>query len=676
MLQFKNNTWMIETVDELPNFFGAETIYLDFETSSGNPKLDSLNPWHNCKVHGFAITVDDVPEAYYIPYSSFNEEDKARIRVWLAAILMGCNQWINQNIKYDAHVCTNDLGINHTCWLVCTLTLSKIIDSDRIMRGGYGLDALSLSWLGEDISEYYNALLPYLKDNKDFGRIPHDIIAPYNGQDILTTRRLVKYINSKCPEQCYGVWDTEIELTRNLWQMERNGLPIHDVKELKLEQFKILNRLCKIDDELTKLVGFSFNPASPDQVYEVLCVHYGLPIIAYTKNQDTGEFTNNASFDKHALKAYGARPDAPKDVIKLVEEFRELSQYINLFVGPWQSMAVFSIDDQIYYLHSTYNQAVRTGRMSCSEPNAQQLSKRAKKLIKPRKGYAFISIDYSQIEFRFIVHYIEDIKAIQAYCENPDTDFHILVAGWCEIPRQPAKGVNFGIAFGEGKKKLIKQLAANPELCLLILNKVKVMVESGEILPEQAVEVFSLLSTKKGEEVYNKYHDTFPSLKPTMKAAESSLKQRYSKDEGLGYVFNMYGRRRHLPYDKAYRAFNTLNQSSAADLMKERLNAACRMIDGLDIRLIACVHDEILFEAPIEIANNPQTIRDLVLLLENPPIKLRVPIRCSVGISEKSWYDASTKGEDMQQPFELNKSLLWNRQQEDFGNLDHLRVAI
>lgn len=667
MLKFKNNVLMVESLSELPALAGAKAVYLDFETSSGNPKLDSLNPWHHCKVHGFGITVDEMPEAYYIPYSSFDEDEQGIIRFWLEEILSECEQWVNQNIKYDAHVAANDLQICITemqCWLVCTLTLAKLIDSDRIMRGGYGLDVLSRDWLEEDISEYEAALQPYLKGTKDYGEVPHDIIAPYTGQDVLTNRRLCKYITDKMPEQCWRVAFNEIELTRNLWQMERNGLGLY-MQELKVEEYKILNRLCKIDDRLNEILGRSINPKSSDDCYETLCVQYGLPIIAYTKNQDTGEFTTNPSFDKHALRAYKARPDAPKELIELIEEYRELAQHQSLFVAPWQEFAIYNEQFKIWFLHSTYNQSVRTGRMSCSEPNAQQLSKRAKKLIKPKPGHAFISIDYSQIEFRFIVHYIQDAKAIAAFHENPDTDFHLLVGSWCGIKRKPAKTVNFAVAFGEGKKKLIRQLANDPDLCETILHVVQGMIADGSILPDQEVETFQMLAVKKGEEVYAKYHETFPTMKTTTRMVESSLKQRYTT-HGLGYVFNMYGRHRHLPFDKAYRGFNTLNQASAADLIKEQTNKICRMIAGTSIELKAMVHDECLFECPIDVANDPRTIRDLVCLMESPDIELRVPVRCSVGVSVNNWYEAGS--DDVAKPLHYDKS--------EATYLDHLRVAI
>lgn len=632
---------LIESVSELPNLEGAKDVYLDFETSSRNPKLNSLNPWHNCYVAGFAITVDDHPNAYYIQYQDFRDEDKQEIRDWLNNILLACDNWINQNVKYDAHVAANDLGIEAKCWLVCTLTLAKILDSDKIMRGGYGLDALSRDWLGEDISDFERDLKPYLKNNKDYGKIPADIIGKYGCQDVITNRKLYAYECATVPDDCLDVWYTEIELTGNLWQMERNGM-YAKLLDIKVEQYTVLNRILTIDAELAELCNRSFNPASPDQCFEVLCNQFGLPILAYTKNDETGEDTNNPSFAKAVLEMYAVHPLAPfqyydeaakqtkSKLIALIQEYRELWQMNNLFLSPWQE---FLIDD---LLHSTYNQCVRTGRMSCSEPNAQQLSSRVKKLIRPRPGYVFISIDASQVEFRFIVHYIQDLAALKAYRENPNTDFHKWVAGMCGIKRKPAKTVNFAVAFGEGKKKLIKQLKSNADLVGTIKDQVKELIATGQVRAEDEVNIFNILAERKAVEVYNTYHNTLPTLKRTMKDCENSLK-RY------GYVFNIRGRRRHLPVNKAFRAFNTINQSSAADLMKERFNALCRYLveNGIDAFPVANVHDAVLLEVREDLAT-PQLARAIVNLLEHPPYedKIDVPIVWTVGTSRNNWNEA------------------------------------
>ncbi len=599
-----------------------ERLYLDFETSSGDKRKTSTYAWKDCFPYGVAFTWDNEEEAYYLPCSHPS---------WVAYVselLARSERWVNHNVKYDAHVAAiAGVQIGDKLVLHDTLTMAKLIDSDRVLRGGYGLDALSKGWLGEDISQYEQSLQPYLKKNKDYGSIPHDVLGLYACQDVATNRNLDRYIEERLPAQCGNVKNTEIELTRCLWEMEQYGMRV--TPRLKAEQYKVVNRLLQLDEKLERLVGFPFRAHVSDDVFQVLCGTYGLPILAYTKDEN-GEPTANPSFDKFALRLYLGCPDAPVEIIKGIQEYRKLNQLNNLFLSAWQELMIDGV------LHPSYNQSVRTGRMSCSNPNAQQLSKDAKQLIVPREGHTFVSIDYSQIEFRFIVHYIQDERAIKAYNENPLTDFHVMVAKDCGIKRKPAKTVNFGIAFGEGKKKLTQQLATDPDLTDGLKQQVAEAVAKGEIAESQSNQVFYQLAAKKAESVYNGYHDRFPTLKATMRKVENALKQK-------GYVFNCFGRHRHLPLTYAYRAFNTLNQSSAADLMKERTVEICKHIEGSGIRFVASVHDEILFEVP-NTYDIGEVERWLVGVMETPPstllTELRVPIKCSVGSSSVSWADA------------------------------------
>lgn len=632
MLTFQNGGLYLEEQDDLPNLANATCLFLDFETSSGDKKKDSLNPWHNCKVAGIAICVDDSP-AYYVPFIAYSDEGKQRVARWLETVVQSAGFWINHNVKYDAHVLTNNFGFIPAPVLICTLVLAKLVDSDRLAKGGYSLDVLSRDWLSEVIKQFEERLKPYLKNNKDYGRIAPDILGEYGCQDVLTNRRLWQYIDSLLPEQCYRVRDTEIRLTRRLYEMERNGLRV-EPQQLKIAQYTILNRMSQIDDELTRIVGRSFRPHVNEDCFDILCVQYGLPIMAFTKDED-GNDTNNPSFDKAALAMYRAHPKAPPGVVERIQEFRKWSQIDSLFLSPWQLLHIDGI------LHSSYNQCVRTGRMSCSDPNAQQLNKFVKKLILPKPGYAFISADYSQIEFRFIVHYIKDANCIRTYNENPDADFHEVVAGFCNIPRQPAKGVNFGIAFGEGKKKLIKQLSTQPELVEQTKAKVAAALASGQINSEQELQLFEILSQRNAERILETYHAMLPTLKPTMRDVERALRAK-------GYVFNMYGRRRHLPFEFAYRGFNTLNQSSAADLMKDRFVALCDQIDATPIETQAQVHDENLLQAPIEIAQDERALRDVVGCMETVDILLRVPVRASIGTSANNWFEAANGAQPLQ----------------------------
>jgi DNA polymerase-1 len=364
-----------------------------------------------------------------------------------------------------------------------------------------------------------------------------------------------------------------------------------------------------------------------EDCYDILVNQYGLPIMGWT-NPDDPTKASNPSFDKQAMKKYMAHPYAPHDVVKRIIEYRKLSTFISFFVRPYQELQVGGV------LYPTYNQTVRTGRMSAKKPNPQQLDKNAKALVHPEEGHTFVSMDYAQIEFRTIVHYINDEDCIAAYARDPDTDFHAWVAEMIEIARRPAKTCNFLMGYGGGKELLITQLAQNMELVGHLKDHVDKLLEQGKIKEENKLAAFELLCRRKAESVYNQYHATLPGLKQTSYRAAAALKHR-------GYVFNLYGRHRHLPDVAAHRAFNTLNQSTAADLLKERTVAVAKLIDHTPIKIIALVHDETLFSMPHSMAQDFRTIRDIVACLEAPSITLKVPVRIDVGLSETNWAIAS-----------------------------------
>lgn len=611
MLTYNNNGRLVQSIEELPDFSGCHQLFLDFETTSGHRSLDSLNPWFNCEIAGVGVTADDCPHAYYVPFRAGMPYEN--LLQWLRDTVTSCDEWVNHNVKYDAHVYANAIDCDLPR-LVCTLILSKIIDSDRMLRGGYSLSALSKSWLHEDISKYEDALKPYLHRNKDYGLIPDDIIGEYGCQDVLTVRRLYNFVCDRRPPQCKDVWKTEIELTRVLFDMERYGMRV-DPQELKLKAYATAIQIDKLHTQLEELVGRSFRPHVNEDCFDVLCNQFGLPVLDFTES-------GNPSFDKTVLASYQTHPQAPTDIVNLIIQARELATFYNFFLKPYQLLHIDGI------MHPTYNQAVRTGRMSCSEPNAQQLNKKAKQLIHPREGNAYVAIDYSQIEFRIIVHYIKDAACIDAYQKDRRTDFHTWVAEMCGIPRRPAKTMNFMMGYGGGKEKTVQAISTNKHVVGDIMSQLEGVPD------DQKPAVFQALCKRKGEEIYRRYHETLPGLKRTAKIASAKAFHR-------GYVYNLYGRHRHLPKQASHLAFNTLCQSSAADLMKERMVAAAEMCQHKPIRLVANVHDEVVFEAPIEVVEDPRVIQDLVYILEHPSIDLRVPICVDVGVSTNNWAEAS-----------------------------------
>lgn len=606
---------MVQGTDELPRLEGHD-LYLDLETTSGDPKKKSVNPWRDCRIAGACVTSDDEKGSWYVPVRGPGGDliEEGAFTMWLQDVVDGHERWVNHNVKYDAHCAANEGVDVGSIEMVDTLTLAKVIDADRGMKGGYGLSALSRDMLDRDISRYEGSLKTWLADAKsrDYGDLPLDMIGEYGCEDVITNRLLHAHLDRGCPDRSRGVWDTEVQLTPVLFDMERAGMAVDPV-ELRKTQLRTMAKMLKLEELLHDAVGFPIRPHTSADCFELLCNKHGLPIVAWT---DEG----NPSFDKHALNQYSMHPIVAtdpelSDVVGKLIEYRKLHTALTFFIEPYSELNVDGV------LHPTYNQAVRTGRMSCSQPNAQQLNTFAKSMVHPRPGYVLLSADYSQVEFRIIVHYLRNERAMRAFAEDPWTDFHTWVADMCGVAREPAKNINFAMAFGGGKKRVLSMLSSDMSLMGDLMGRA-----GGDAA------LFDQLRNRRAVEVWEEYHGLLPELRVMSRRAAMLVKSR-------GHVFNAYGRRRQLPDSAAFRGFNTVVQGSAADLMKERTVATSPRhsaeLRDLGVRQIASVHDETLFECPTESADAAVPI--IAELMESPSVEFRVPIKVTVGISDRDW---------------------------------------
>lgn len=112
-----------------------------------------------------------------------------------------------------------------------------------------------------------------------------------------------------------------------------------------------------------------------------------------------------------------------------------------------------------------------SGRFSGSHPNLQNIPARdeeigplCRSMFIPEEGAKWWALDYSQIEYRMLVHFAVARKckgaelAQQMYLKDPNTDFHQAVAELTGLKRKDAKNLNFGLVYGMGVPKLADSL--------------------------------------------------------------------------------------------------------------------------------------------------------------------------------------------------------------------------
>lgn len=639
---------MVQDLAELPQVAKNCLLFLDLETVSSGWKTKDLYhqhepgderrggcwPYLGDRMASIALTWNDHPYSYYIPIR--HNESKHNLSVepvlrWLGDTLSLAKIWANHNIKFDAHFCLVD-GVDVPCTLHDTLTLSKCLNSDRFK--GHKLKDLCRDWCKLEMSgeEVVHSYLDAMQ-TKDFADVPATMLGPYACEDALGNRVLYQYIKERWPASMKRLWDIEIEFTRTLLEMEHRGLKTNPLG-LKGALLKSLTWLDKMEDSINERVGFEYAD-SANKNHKIYVEQLGLPVLGRTKPSASAP-DGNPCFDKDILPQYAVHPlvvidPEKKQLVDDLAKFRKTKHFKSLYLENFMFFC-----DENDCVHPSYNQMVRTGRTSCSHPPFQLLNVAAKELVEPREGHAFLSFDASQIEFRIIVHYTKDERAIAAYAKDARTDFHSWVAKEGAIKRSPAKTLNFAMAYGAGKKSVTAKLRINPDIVGEISERVAEWVRSGRITKAQADGVFKREVSDHASKLYAKYHSEFPGIRIVSAEAKEGCERR-------GYCFDESGRRRYLSRKDSRKAFNSVVQGFAMVYIKSRMNALRKdkVLRAAGCFQIANVHDEILLEAPIKVARDERIQGRILRILQVDPFNLRIPLRWDGGCSEKHWAEAS-----------------------------------
>ena len=216
---------------------------------------------------------------------------------------------------------------------------------------------------------------------------------------------------------------------------------------------------------------------------------------------------------------------------------RKYENLVNSFIQPM-------IDTHMWKgrVHTEFHQlrndsfGTITGRLSSSNPNAQQISKRNKELgglhrsiFVPDEGMIWGSADMSQAEPRILAYYSRCKVLLEGYRATPPIDAHQAVANATGLDRDLGKRINQTLITGGGKKVLVAKYS----------------------VPADRV-----------DEIWASYFEKMPEIKDFSKQAANRLRQR-------GYVISLLGRRCRLQdRTKDYVALNRLLQTGNADCLK------------------------------------------------------------------------------------------------------------
>jgi DNA polymerase-1 len=138
----------------------------------------------------------------------------------------------------------------------------------------------------------------------------------------------------------------------------------------------------------------------------------------------------------------------------LLRQYRDAQKRVSTYGAGW--LPHVRTDGRVY---SSWRQiGAASGRMSCSEPNMQQLPRGAYRgCVTAPAGRVLVKADYSQIELRIAAKVSGDQALLEAYQRGEDLHARTArnVLGIKEVTRQDrqlAKALNFGLLYGMGAK--------------------------------------------------------------------------------------------------------------------------------------------------------------------------------------------------------------------------------
>ena len=399
-------------------------------------------------------------------------------------------------------------------------------------------------------------------------------------------------------------YDIELPLCKVLSEMEWNGI---DVDGEALQDFgkELKVKIDALVKEIYELAGEEFNINSPMQLGNILFEKMGLPAGKKTKK---GYSTNAEILEKLA-------PDYP--IVEKVLEFRTLSKLNSTYVEGL--LPLIGSDGRI---RAHFQQTVTaTGRISCTEPNLQnipvrqELGRQLRKVFTSGRGdLVLIGADYSQIELRVLAHMSKDPTLIDAF--NQGLDIHRETASKVfgvpqdqvtPLMRSNAKAVNFGVIYGMSGFGLSENLS---------------------------------ITRKQAEQYIKDYFHRFPGVKEFMDRCVADCK-------ATGEIRTLYGRRRSVPEIRASQfmvrqlgerlAMNTPIQGTAADIIKLAMirTFAALKAECPEAELILQIHDELILRVPVEQEEKAKNI--LRESMENAAcLDVKLDVDLNVG---HNWYE-------------------------------------
>ncbi|WP_312765857.1 DNA polymerase I [Epilithonimonas sp.] len=542
--------------------------------------------------------------AYYVPISENQEEAQETVEIFRPFFEDLNVLKIAHNMKYDAKVLQN-YNIDVTGKLFDTMIAHYLLNPD----GRHGMDYLSEMYLDYKPVSIETLIGKKGKNQLTLREVDIPTQTNYAAEDADVTFQLYELFAPQLAKESLEelFYNVEMPLMKVLAKIELTGVKL-DSNWLAKESIDLENDLRLLESKIFELSGEEFNMNSPKQLGEILFEKMQLDPKA--KKTKTGQYATS----EDVLQKLSSK----HEIITSILEYRTLQKLKSTYVDALPGQ----IDKKDNRVHTTFAQTVAaTGRLASVNPNLQNIPIRTLRGQQIRgafvadEGKKIISADYSQIELRLIAEISGEQNMIAAFQNGEDIHastaaklFGIDLSEVSKTQRSQAKTVNFGIIYGQGAFALAEQTG---------------------------------LSRTEAKKMIDSYYETYPRLKEYMA-------EQVKKAQDLGYVETILGRRRHLKdinssnfVVKAHAERNAVNapiQGSAADIIKLAMIKIENELEDqkLQTKMLLQVHDELLFEAPID---EVETATELIKKEMESAFETKVPLLVEVGVGD-NWLEA------------------------------------
>lgn len=521
---------------QLDEFNSSEIIALDTETT-GVEQTD--------KPFGFSVASHE-KASFFDARSIFSLWDGAR-----SFLTDSSKSFVLQNPKFDMRM-LDQVGCLPTGKCYDLSAAARLVRNDHQV---YSLAAQAKRYgmeKGTQVEAYIKANKCHSTRKDRFGEeyknpqydmVPPEIIAEYAAHDARITKALWDKYMERLSSDEKSIVERDARLVRVCYQMEKLGVKLNESYTTRA-MYHEMERVDAAKTRFKSITGQDF-VNSAKALQKVLTI--SLPTTA----------EGNPSLTDGVIESLAAEGN-DKEVLSLVRTIREADKRVGTYYKNYINLA-----DSRGVIHpSMHIGGTRTGRFSYSEPNLQNLhadkNSNEEFVVRgcfiPRSGNAFLSVDYSQMEYRLAAAYANAKGLIEQL--NAGADFHKATAQAAGIDRDTAKTLSFAILYGAGDAKVAVMLG---------------------------------ISTDEARRLRYRYFAAMPEV-------EELIANVQRKGQARGFVYNWRGRKLYAEREYCYALPNHLIQSSGADVVKD---AMVTLADELPhIPMVLQVHDELVFEAP------------------------------------------------------------------------------